>query len=228
MSDSSIPQSPSRPAFAGIPLDRARALAEAVADLLRPGCAEIVIAGSIRREKETVKDIELVARLQPELDRRLAQSRLDAAILKAVAAGALAFDKAVKRAGSRYKRLLYPIMAGSTAIAVDLFIADEQNFGNTLAIRTGDADFTRLMVTQRAWNGLLPVYCKQEDGYLWNWKPRQCKNDCAQRGEIIPCPTEQAFFDALGIPFVPPPERTGQKARELTFPFVRRPHQEDT
>ena len=86
---------------------------------------------------------------------------------------------------------------------LDLFIADEDNLGNILAIRTGNAEFSHQLVTPRNQGGLMPSYLKQKDGYLWNGNNQ------------IVCRTEQEFFDALGIPFVEPRERNEQAASEI-------------
>src|SRR5688500_3094690 len=43
------------------PLDRARAVAHHIVEILRPPCARIEIAGSIRRGASAVKDSEIVA-----------------------------------------------------------------------------------------------------------------------------------------------------------------------
>jgi DNA polymerase/3'-5' exonuclease PolX len=42
-------------------LIKARRIAEELVKILRPACSRVEIAGSIRREKSEVKDIELVA-----------------------------------------------------------------------------------------------------------------------------------------------------------------------
>jgi hypothetical protein len=63
-----------------IPLAQARALAEEVAALLATACTELVIAGSIRRQAETIGDLEIVA--SPLLEREtVASSFWDPALL---------------------------------------------------------------------------------------------------------------------------------------------------
>lgn len=178
---------------------QAKAIAERIVSMLESACELITIAGSVRRGKPEVRDIEIVAvphmRTVDGADLFGAPTgdevnELDERITEMVRIGALHFDAITKRNGERYKRF----MVGG--IAVDLFIADNHNYGNTLAIRTGNADFSRLLVTPRRNGGLMPGNLKQADGYLW-------------RGdELVECPTEEAYFEALGVQWVEPALRT--------------------
>jgi hypothetical protein len=188
-------------------LDEARTIAGALCDLLRPACEQIVIAGSIRREKAAVKDIEIVClpiarmNLFGEPAGNVLAAEIEAAMAREVH---LSWDRRTPRNGERYKRLWWAGWNPSAGIAVDLFIADRENFGNTLAIRTGDADFSRLLVTRRIHGGLMPGGMQQLDGHLWRIVEYA---DPANRpsDERLSCPDEAAFFAALGIDAVPEP-----------------------
>jgi DNA polymerase/3'-5' exonuclease PolX len=193
-------------------LDDAREIAERVIALLAPACAEIVVAGSVRRERPDVHDIELVARSLPGAPRptfgdpRPALSHLEACIIAALVDKALRFDPGNRKNGPKYKRFLDP-----SGIGIDLFIADADNWGNTLTIRTGDSDFSHRLVTQRQWGGCMPEDLKQHGGYLWRYAGHE-----GLEHERIPCPTEGAFFAALGIAEIPePPLRDAAMARRL-------------
>lgn len=185
---------------------QAQDIAERLVSLLEPGCELITIAGSLRREKPEVKDIEIVAvpSMRPVDSVDLfgtpegkEVNELDERINELVRIGQLHFDPITKRNGERYKRFMV------SGIAVDLFIADDSNYGNTLAIRTGNADFSRLLVTPRRNGGLMPGNLKQADGYLW-------------RGdELVECPTEEAYFEALGIQWIEPAVRTMEMGVKL-------------
>lgn len=178
-------------------------------DLIAPYCEHIQIAGSIRRLKPEVNDIEIVAapktytemaydmflnRCPPD---DIIENYLLGFLSKALSDGTLTLDPALKRNGDKYKRFLFDGMP------LDLFIADEDNLGNTLAIRTGNAEFSHQLVTPRNQGGLMPSYLRQKDGYLWNGNSR------------IACRTEQDFFDAIGIPFVEPRDRNEQTASRI-------------
>ena len=178
-------------------------------ELIAPYCDYGHVAGSIRRLKPDVNDIEYVC--VPKIYTEMAydmflnrcppddiiENYLLGFLSKALSDGTLTLDPALKRNGDKYKRFLFDGMP------LDLFIADEDNLGNILAIRTGNAEFSHQLVTPRNQGGLMPSYLKQKDGYLWNGNNQ------------IVCRTEQEFFDALGIPFVEPRERNEQAASEI-------------
>ena len=186
-------------------LAEAEALAREVVDWLRPACDAAVIVGSIRRKKPEVKDIEIAVRpaggkARPVFgDPTSLLTPLDRLLARQVAQKVLSYDLVVRRDGPRYKRFLLRFggpLARFDGAPLDLFIADEDNWGNTLVIRTGNADFSRLLMTPRQAGGLMPTGLRQRDGYLW-------------RGETkVPCPTETSYFEACGIPAgrIPLPE----------------------
>lgn len=184
-------------------LHDAREIAGAVAALLAPACRRIEIAGSIRREKPEVGDIELVCLpiAGMNLFSEPAGDLLHGAIESAMAREPrLIWDEAKKRAGPKYKRFWW-----RGGIGIDLFIADDRNYGNTMAIRTGDATFSHYLVTQRWGGGLMPDEMIQRRGYLWRvldmMNPAEDDTNLAR----IDCPDEAAFFSALGVEPVPAP-----------------------
>jgi len=193
-----------------LPLEQAEAKAKQIVACLAAACDDILVAGSIRRRKAEVKDIEIVARSRflqrdlfgsPNWD---AGTELGLLIDDLVRRKALIWDEQVPRNGQRYKRLIVV----SVQTPLDLFITDEHNFGNMVAIRTGDADFSQQLVTPLTMRGLMPAGHKQHEGYLWkhaNW-------------ERVSCPTEAAFFAALGLRErdIPAPEdRTAEVVASL-------------
>ena len=70
----------------------------------------------------------------------------------------------------------------------ELYTADSDNLGAQLAIRTGPADFSRMLVTQLRRRGL-----KNDEGYVWD-----------ARGNKVSVPTEQAYFACCGVAMVAP------------------------
>jgi DNA polymerase/3'-5' exonuclease PolX len=174
--------------------------ANEVVRLLSPACEQVVVCGSVRRRKPEVKDLEIVALPKRSAGRPAfgdpasALPPLEALCARLVAYGELRLDPQLKRDGPKYKRFVHP----RGKIAIDLFIAAPENFGNQIAIRTGDADFSHLMVTPRHQGGLMPDHLRQSQGFLWSM-------DDVVEGHIVPCPSEAAFFAELGLP-VPHPE----------------------
>lgn len=186
--------------------NEAQNLANTALSLLGDVCLQTAIAGSIRRGKPEVKDVEIVVESAydhiPNLFGQTGtqSSRLEEKIAHLLATGKVTLDTKTKRNGPKYKRLRLP---GHEAV-VELFIANAANWGNILAIRTGDADFSHALVTSRLYGGLMPSDLKQKDGTLW------------RGSQPIECFTEDDFFFQLGIFNVPDPtDRTIATARRL-------------
>jgi DNA polymerase/3'-5' exonuclease PolX len=192
-------------------LAHARQAADDVAALLAPACERIEVAGSIRRERADVKDIELVA-IAKQGGRPVwgepatAAGPLEGLVARLLQSRQLALDPALKRNGSKMKRLLYT--RGAIRLPVDLFIVTPQNWGNQLVIRTGNAEWSHLLVTPRRQGGFMPDDMWHKDGYLWRAK------DC-EEGEVVPCPEEADFFREMGLPLAPPADRNADTALRL-------------
>lgn len=160
---------------------RARAIAENVIERLRPSCERIEIAGSIRRRKPEVKDIELVAIPKVFEERDLFGELLNSiSMLDKVEWGR--YDTVIKN-GSRYKQIVI-----DARINLDLFIVlPPAQWGVIFAIRTGPADYSRWLVTQQRYGGAMPAGYFVQEGQLWG-----------PHG-IIPTPEESDFFAEIGL-----------------------------
>ncbi len=194
-------------------LERAEILAEQVVIWLEPACERIAVAGSVRRRKPEVHDVELVliSHRDPGLFGTGGESHVERLLPRLIREGKLAFDTRVKRNGPRLKRLVLP----DWGLVVELYIADRDNFGNLLTIRTGDAEFSHRLVTNRHLGGCMPYGMRQADGYLWR-KVGGEDQHYPDGYEKVPCPDEESFFGALGIDRVPRPElRNAETARRL-------------
>jgi len=100
-------------------LEEAKLIAERVKQALRPYCDRIAIAGSIRRQKPIVNDIDLVIIEKPDADLILP---------------ALLFSMGVlKLNGPDIKRLYLP----NDNITLDIYIATPLTWSTLLLIRTG-------------------------------------------------------------------------------------------
>ena len=197
-------------------LAKATAIAEGIVNLLRPTCMKAEVAGSIRRQKPEVKDIEIICQPiltesqigsidmfsnGPDVPMRL-PVEFDEMLWKMRYGRILEYDRHLRRDGARYKRfIIHPDSADH--IALDLFIADEGNYGNTLALRTGNQEFSKALVTARRAGGLMPGHLQQKDGYLWYGADR------------IDCLTEESYFTHLGIEWTDPRFRTADVVKDL-------------
>lgn len=193
-----------------IPYGEALPIAEELCDLLAPACERIVIAGSLRRRKPHVADIELVAepsfRDEPQglwsdmttridlLAKMLASLRQDGTLglRPVVLHRANGTEETSTRDGRSYKALVY------LNIPVDLFIVhpDEADWGVIVAIRTGPAEFSHRLVTE------CQSYGRQvKNGHLY------------VHGARVPCPTEEDFFRQIGQPWLDPWDRHDRSVR---------------
>ena len=167
-------------------LAEAKQIAKKYAEILKPYCERIEIAGSIRREKPEVRDIEIVciARIEkyPTLEGR-------SILEEFLARGEIHFPWIhweILKNGPKYKQILLP-----EGVKLDLFIANKDNFGNIVLIRTGNMEFSKwIMGTRTRQVGLV-----QKDGYLWRGEER------------LSCPEEEDVFRLLRVDWIEPRER---------------------
>lgn len=205
-----------------LPLPEADELAAEVLDLLRPATERIAIAGSIRRRRPDVGDVEIVA--IPRYESRADVERvglfddqplppIEVNLLDELCAGLLldgTFGKRLDKngrpaIGPKYKRLTY------RDFALDLFVGTPENWGVLMAIRTGPASFAHAFVTNVG-HQTRPAYAGAEH------KPRPGLLPVGMRvgegnqlfgpdGRVIPTPEEASFFSAIGLRCLPPWER---------------------
>lgn len=122
------------------PADQLRPLAEKVVAALADLCERIEIAGSLRRGKPMIGDVEIV--VQPKRPATLL-ARLDTWVALNKVHKAVYSDNS-RRWGPKYRGLVFP---GYPA-KVEIFLADADNWGWQLALRTGAADANAFMMTQ--------------------------------------------------------------------------------
>src|SRR3990172_1341813 len=138
------------------------------------GCDRIEEAGSVRRQKEDCRDLEIVAipriKRQETFDlfgeacRAVEFNLLDERLRAILSGGSWELDPDLKRNGPRYKRLRH----ARTRIACDLFMTTARGWGGALAIRTGPAEFSQALVTLALRQGKHVA-----DGYLIHGHPKR-------------------------------------------------------
>lgn len=203
-----------------IPLAHAEELADDVVALLRPYCDRIAVAGSIRRRKPLVKDIEIVA--IPGMVRQpvdLFETEFsETDVLHAACNRYLADSTFAQRLdvngrprwGKRTKLMLYQ------DVAVDLFtVLPPASWGVIYLIRSGPAEFNQRIVTAKSIGGAMPNYMLMRDGVLYRHiqgadlpvDKEARRNYPAGWLVEVPTPTEESFFDAIGMDWVDPEAR---------------------
>lgn len=158
------------------PIQDAEAVAEGIANILRPGVERIEIAGSIRRQRPTVGDIELlyIPKLIPESD--LFGAKIRDVNMADFIIGLMEDDGILKRRlnalGSEVFGPLNKLMVHvRSGIPVDLFSTTQDCWINALVCRTGGAENNRriAMSAQQVglkWNPYGPGFTRKSDGSI--------------------------------------------------------------
>lgn len=180
-----------------IELALAESIANKVKDYISPAMARVEVAGSIRRRKEIVGDIEICG--IPSDREKLIQLLGDIGQhIKPGVPGAVPW---VPKVAAKYLRLRL-----EEGMNLDVFLATPENWGGLYMMRTGSGAGP----DGNSFNGFIP-------GIFGRWKKISGggrMTDCmptTTEGEQIHIPEEQDFFDLLGMNFVPPEERISRK-----------------
>ena len=160
---------------------------------LHPGCERIEIAGSLRRRKPDVGDIEIlyipIMQEEPDPADMFATRNVvlaDGRILGMEKAGILA-----RRKNSLGREMYGPLnkllVHVASGIPVDLFAATAENWFNYLVCRTGPADSnTRI--------------CMAAQRLGWKWNPYGVGFTSAG-GEVRRMDSERAVFAFVDLPY---------------------------
>ena len=166
-----------------IKLEKAQTIAATVLGLIADVCDQVVIAGSVRRRRLEVGDIEIVA--LPK-DARALNARLDKLVIDRVISRAAYGKELSHRWGEKYRGFTYE------GVRVEVFTADVDNWGYILWLRTGPGDANQYVM----------MMCSQKDapyraknGYWWH------------DGRKLHVANETEMFRLLGMNVVPPPLR---------------------
>ncbi len=168
-------------------LEKARAIAEELKTLLESACQRIEIAGSIRRRKPEVGDIELL--VIPKYVNGVDQLEREV--------GALVVQRVLGfRRNSRGRRVFGPknkLMAHlSSGIGVDIFSTDFECWPVALVVRTGGVETNRRIAMAAIRKG-------------WHLKAYG-RGFATPTGEIV-CRSERDVFEFVGLPYKEPWER---------------------
>lgn len=181
------------------PLAEARAVAQDLLFTLKDSCERIIIAGSIRREKPFVSDIELL--FIPKFELRPVPGDMFAfqdtnlaylAIIKLMEEHVL--DKRLNTVGGatwgRWNKLAVHVPTG---IPIDLFESTPPKWWNMLVCRTGPRELNERIATLAQANG-----CR--------WKVYDV-GFTDRRGDVWPMHSEEDVFKFVGLPYAEPQDR---------------------
>lgn len=184
----------------------AQTLAERVVTLLNPVMEKILVAGSVRRRKATVGDIEIVA--IPRMGGFMQPHPLDELLFNAEQAGILTVNKGKSGPESKMKQILFE------GEQIDLFLQpDRATWGVNFTLRTGSAEWSNWLVSPVEKGGAMPPGMRSKEARLWRGA------DCLET------PEEYDVFRALGLPWIPPIARTAGFWRTPSNQLFAKSHQ---
>jgi DNA polymerase/3'-5' exonuclease PolX len=169
-------------------LAQARAIAEALRELLRPACTRVEIAGSIRRRRPDVGDIELlcIPKYGGPVD------LLDSLLRRLIAEGALDYRRN-KRGSTVYGPKNKLLVHNPSGIGVDVFCTTWECWGVSLVVRTGGKTTNKEIATRALQRGM--KFHAYGRGFTR-----------ADNTELV-CHTEREVFKAVGLRCPEPWER---------------------
>lgn len=172
-------------------LARARSLVAA----LGPACERVLIAGSLRRKKAMVGDLELVVipNVRPVIDMFGSPAGTESLLDLALIGLGLSYTKN----GPKFKQFAWEGMS------CDLFICTPETWAVNATLRTGCADFSQWLVTPRQQGGAKPGHLDFRDGQLLS------------AGRPLDVATEEELFQAMDIRWLPPEARTPERTATL-------------
>ncbi|MBI3654137.1 MAG: hypothetical protein HY231_24155 [Acidobacteria bacterium] len=180
-------------------------VANRLVEQMRPFCERLEIAGSLRRRRPVVKDIEVVAipkwEERPDVTNLFAEPKLvnllfedwanQQQMVEWIKPGTdelIAWR--VQPAGLYWRG----IFADGTKL--DLFLTTPEKWSVIFTIRTGSAEFSHELATWAKLKRHTPI----ENGRILNY------------GRPVELADERAVFDYLGLQWVEPEQRTGKEA----------------
>lgn len=175
--------------------------AENIKETLSQYCERIEIAGSVRRKKQAdIKDIEIVCVPKVQLVTDLFGEETGSTSLLQEAFPSLCRSwhvQHVVRNGPSWKTFfIYDQSVSDEGVKVDLFIVTRETWGTQFTLKTGPAEYSKWIVTEKRFGGAMPGHAKFTGSF-----------NIEIHGEPVPMYEEKDFFEFLSLPFVEPWER---------------------
>jgi hypothetical protein len=196
-----------------IPFADGLAIAVDIIRLLEGSYQRIAVAGSIRRGRADVGDVEILL-----IPNKRWHARTDELVTRGVLAKRLVNSAGGKQLPRWGEKLRWAAHTASGA-NVDFYTADALNWGYQSILRTGPGEANDTLVTvdgvknRNGHVGILPRNLIFNGGRLWKL-PRPVAQRYAGDMTIpvgsveIPTPEEEDVFAAVGLPWLPPDARS--------------------
>jgi DNA polymerase/3'-5' exonuclease PolX len=169
-------------------------IAQGVVAKLKPVTDRIMVCGSLRRRKKTdIRDLDMVL-IPKRQDKKdmfgiVIGKEVDQNFINVVNS----WEKVKGDPTGKYTQRLLP-----DGTKLELALAVPENFGNITMIRTGNSDFSHMMMSIALKRGL-----KQEGGFLY------------RESKLIPLYDERQYFEVLGVPYIEPEFRDKDAFRNV-------------
>ena len=158
-------------------LEEAQKAAEQIKAAVTNHCSKLEIAGSIRRQKALVHDIDFVAVAETDAEwQKISET------LKRMKARLNCLGNSVIKALVPHENCLFK---------VDFYRGQPNTWGIHLLVRTGSAEHNTWLASLAISKGMRIKYSE----------------GLTKDGAVIAGETEQSVFEALGLPYPPPHER---------------------
>jgi len=187
-------------------LNIARPVAESIVNAIRPFCKAAEVAGSIRRMKDNVKDVEIVAIIEDWTS--LFQALLNYGYF--IKPGVPDIEPWPPKANAKYLRMML-----NCGLKLDLFVANTENWGGLFMMRTGSG----VGPNGNALTGFVPGMFARWKKVSGGGRMTGCMPTLPDGRKIV-VSTEEEFFKLLGVEWVNPDLRVSKKAVKKIADYV--------
>lgn len=201
-----------------LPLATAQRYAAEIIKWLGPYCVTLQIAGSIRRNRPYVNDVDIVCIPKVTCSQDLLGADLDRSNLALEFLQDYVKERNPTASPAREPRFISggekegkQVMLQLPKCQLDLWFAAADNFATRLLMRTGSKEHNIWFADRAAFHGLhwhpyegltpLP-------GKVYIWQPTEFATPVTiPAGQFLPCKTEQLLYFALGLSYLEPKNR---------------------
>lgn len=185
----------------------AQEIADNLVKILSPYCGKIHIAGSVRRKKPVVKDIEIVCQPKRIISTDLFGEEVNSGVDPQFRKEVMKLGEAIKgNPDSRYMQIRLP-----QEIKLDLFMPAADDYFRQFAMRTGSADYSGSVIAggwvKLGWVGAgdsglrRNEDCRKSSDGKW-----KVINKTGERPPVWE--SEEEFFEWLNVEWIEPEKRT--------------------
>lgn len=167
------------------------------------------IAGSVRREKPEVKDIEIVCVGKRIEDKDMFGELIGSHLIKTFIDIVNGLGTVIKgKPDGRYMQIQLP-----QGIVLDLFMPQQNDVGRIYCIRTGSADYSSKVITvawlRAGWCGTTDGLRRTEECYKKDLGNGKHKWICNSKNPTLPppFPDEYCFYKFLNLQWISPNKR---------------------